>query len=281
MLILLLVGADSLLGFSDEIAFLAPSPSSELVAAVTREGVLYVRSADGSFQKLADSVLAWGVSWSPDGSALAFVRNGRISIAKEGNITWSSQRFAHPGYPVWVGNDVAFTGDGFLFIGDERFPGFSLVATISPNPLTSAIAYTDIEGKFLLSFNPSTGKTDTLFSDPEGLALFAPQWSPDGKRLLVCRAGPGFWLWETGSAEPRLVSPGESPSWSPDGLSVIYQVSRDDGHQILSSEIYTLDLRAGSSARLAGRKDRLMPKFGKRGVYYLTIDGKAGLFTTE
>ncbi|MGB9590171.1 MAG: hypothetical protein ACPL68_04725 [Candidatus Hydrothermia bacterium] len=281
MLLLLLVGADSLLPFSDDIAFLAPCPSGDLVAAVTREGVLYIRSGDTNVQRIADSVLAWGVSWSPDGSALAFVRNDRITIATKGTITWSSQRFAHPGYPVWLGADLVFTGDGFLFIGEERFPGFYLVATVSPNPLTREVSYTDIEGKSLLSFNPSTGKTDTLFSDPEGLALFAPQWSPDGNRLLVCRAGPGFWLWDAGSAEPRLISPGEAPSWSPDGLQIVYQVSRDDGHQILSSEIYILDLASGSSVRLPGRHDRLMPRFGARGVYYLTINGNAGLFKAD
>ncbi len=281
MLLVFLVAKDSLLGFPDEIKFLSPCPSGDLVAAVSRDEVLYIRSADGAVQTVADSVLPWGVSWSPDGSALAFVREGRVSIAKDGRITWSSQRFAHPGYPVWVGNELAFTGDGFLFIGDQRFAGFHLVATISPNPLSGAVSYTDIEGKFLLGFNPSTGKTDTLFSDPDGLALFAPQWSPDGKRIIVCRAGPGFWLWEPGSSEPRLVSPGEAPSWSPDGASVVYQVSVDDGHRILSSELYNLDLLTGSLTKLSGGQDRLMPRFGKRGVYYLTIDGKAGLFTAD
>lgn len=281
MALALAFGPAQTISISGELAFLAPSPAGQELALVTREGVLYTWSPDKPPVKVADSVIAWGVSWSPDGSGLAFVRNGRITLASKGKITWSSQRFARPGYPAWAGGELAYTGDGFLFIGEERFPGFFLVATISPNPVTREIAYTDIEGKFLLSFNPSTGRTDTLFSDPEGLALFAPQWSPDGRHLIVCRAGPGFWIWNAETRKPKLVSPGEAPSWSPDGLRVAYQVSRDDGHNILSSELYILDILSGRSEKLPGEPDRLMPRFGGNAVYYLTMDGKAGFLIVD
>lgn len=269
------------INISGGVAFLVPSPVSKEIAVVTYEGILYTYSPDQVPKRVADSVVAWGVCWSPDGSSLAFIRNNKVTVASDGKITWSSQRFAHPGYPVWVKGELAYTGDGFLFIGEKRFPGFSLVATISPNPITGAIAYTDIEGKFLLCFDHSTGLVDTLFSDPDGLALFGPGWSPDGKRLVVCRAGPGFWLWDAETRKSKIVSSGEAPSWSPDGTSVIYQVSKDDGHRVLSSELYILDILSGKSERLPGKSDRLMPRFARGAVYYLTIDGGAGFFTTD
>ncbi|MEO0191594.1 MAG: hypothetical protein ABIM46_02300 [candidate division WOR-3 bacterium] len=281
MLFLLLAGTDTLLGLHGDIAFLAPSPASQALAAVTQDGVLYILSEDNGVQRVTDSVVAWGVSWSPDGSRLAFIRAGRIAVASGTKLSWQSQRFARPGYPAWLKDELVYTGDGFLFVGDKRFPGFSLVATVSPNPLTGRVAYTDIEGRFLLEFDPATGETDTLFSDPERLALFGPIWSPDGTRLLVSRAGPGFWLWDFESGAQRLISPGEAPSWSPDGKRVVYQVSRDDGHVILSSEIYILDVFSGTSDKLPGRQDRLSPKFGKEGIYYLSIGGEAGVFRMD
>jgi len=275
------LGSAQSIKVSGEVAFLMPSPVNQELALVTHDGVLYTCSPDQAPERVADSVVAWGVCWSADGSSLAFIRNNRVTIASDGRITWSSQRFAHPGYPAWVGAELAYTGDGFLFIGEERFTGFPLVATISPNPETGVIAYTDIEGKCLLGFDPSTGSVDTLFSDPEGLALFGPQWSPDGKHLVVCRAGPGFWLWDAETREPKLVSPGEAPSWSQDGLRLVYQVSQDDGHNILSSELYVLDILSGKPEKLPGKPDRLLPRFGNGAVYYLTIDGEAGFFTTD
>jgi Tol biopolymer transport system component len=280
LVIVLAVGQSQSIDISDA-AFLAPSPVGGEVALVSRDGVLYRWSPENALVRVADSVLAWGVSWSPDGSAIAFVRNGRISIARNDKLTWSSQRFARPGYPAWLGGVLVYTGDGSLFIGEQSFKGFSLVATVSPNPSTREIAYTDIEGKYLLIFNPSSGKTDTVFSDPEGLALFAPQWSPDGKLLVICRAGPGFWIWSPQKREPRLISPGEAPSWSPDGRRLVYQVSQDDGHNILSSELYILDIASGRSEKLPGKPDRLMPRFGADAVFYLTIEGGAGFLRID
>lgn len=281
LLLAMATGAAQPVNLTEGAVFLAPSPANQVVAAVTHDGVLYICYHDKAPVRVADSVVSWGVSWSPDGFSLAFLRNNRIVIARDNRLAWQSQRFTRPGYPVWVGNELVYTGDGFLFIGEERFPGFSLVATVSPNPKNRSVAYTDLEGKNLLVFDPLSGKTDTLFSDPEGLPIYGPQWSPDGGLILVSRAGPGFWLWDPLSRAAKLISPGEAPSWSPDGKYFVYQVSQDDGHSILSSEIYMVEVSSGKTEKLPGEPNRLLPRFGKAGIYYLTIEGKAGFFTID
>jgi len=271
----------TLIQLDQEVSFIAASPADSQAALVTPDGQLMIFTPGKAPVPVADSVTQWGVCFSPDGKSLAFLRDGRVTVSTlDGHITWQSEEFEDPGYPVWVDSKgVAYTGDGQLFLPGRTLPGVD-AATISINPLTGLVAFCDIQGKSVFTIDPATGERLSVFSDPDSLVLFGPRWSPDGRLMIVCRAGPGFWVGDPALGW-KLVSPGEAPSWSPDGTRLVYQVSFDDGHRILSAEILLYDLATGVTEKVAGVSDRLSPVFGKGVIYYVTLDGQAGCLGVE
>lgn len=170
-----------------------------------------------------------GPSWSPDGREMAFVR-WLTSRPKERSIVLrladGSTRRLTLGHcdthPSWApdGRTIAFVRRGACEGADV--PTLSLVNRGGP----------DVR---------SLGPGD------------APDWSPDGTKILVQAQGDGdpeyaddLWAVNADGSGRTLLTDGASidgrtPAWSPDGTKIVFVSSRTD-----SDEIWVMDADGGS-----------------------------------
>ena len=105
------------------------------------------------------------------------------------------------------------------------------VAALAIVPGTAAAAATDgqwvaVSGtQSLVTLNePSTFNTQerTIHTAPEGVKLDAPQWSPDGNRIVFAE-GPRVLVWDLATLTVREVAPvGAAPTWMPGGQRIAF-----------------------------------------------------------
>lgn len=83
-----------------------------------------------------------------------------------------------------------------------------------------------------------------------GDSFFSPQVSPDGRSVIweCLDRGGSIWIVREGS-KASFLSEGHSPSWV-DERHVQFVISRDDGHQILEQNLFTLDLEGSGGLQL-------------------------------
>ena len=115
--------------------------------------------------------------------------------------------------PVW-----SPTGDRIAF-GLGRYNAGSK----GPNPVPSSVVIIPADGSELRKLTPA-----------DGVNYGFPSWSPDGKRMVLRRAGPkwrGLLILDLASGALTPMSSGEwndnFPAWSPNGDSILFTSDRD------------------------------------------------------
>jgi Tol biopolymer transport system component len=214
---------------------LSPSWSTEGRIAYASGGSLYVVNADGSGKRryaasqkavspawrprstelaylttfgatnldlwVANALWAKGVigrpAWSPDGSRLAFQRDGGIWVATAPlTVIQVADTNVQPGSPVWSpdGKQIAYSAAGSVYVvaGDgfsapRRIAGpFSGVGPLAWSPAGDALAYT-VAGGVELTFVASPPRSSLLVKGAATGTSFAPT-DPQGRVLAY--SGP-------------------------------------------------------------------------------------------
>jgi Tol biopolymer transport system component len=171
---------------------------------------IYVMNADGTNLRRLTSDAPYGDNnpdWSPDGSRIAFERNGEIIIINADGTN-----------PTAVPH---LTDDA------DRVPSWS------PDGTKLAVArdrgFTQIEKIWVISLD---GTEAVQLTDGSSQAT-DPEWSPDGSRIafVTNREGPAhvYLMNADGTGQTRLTTVGPSgwPSWSPDGSRLAIAAAGD------------------------------------------------------
>jgi Tol biopolymer transport system component len=238
---------------------------------------------------------------SPDGTKVAFVRNGHIALM---NADGSSvvDTGLQGGFPTWSpdGSRIAYatmTGGSFDGIAVSDADGTNPAVLLSGDPGSfydlawspdgSKIAFSD-----LVSGDPANGNWDiaVIAADGRGSVTdltsastadeHSPAWSPNGSELVFARGpifggitdGDLYVMNADGSGQTLLVD-GDvshvvtSGVWSPDGSTILF--SRND---LGNSELFTVPAAGGALTQLTtdGNRDEL-PAWGAPASYSLSV----------
>jgi Tol biopolymer transport system component len=97
-----------------------------------------------------------------------------------------------------------------------------------------------------------------------GDRFFGAVVSPDGDHVVFQGLVTGLHLYRRSTGTLRHIGPGTAPAWSPDGAQLAFEVTEDDGHDIVAAELYLYDV-AGDRVSPLTATDRVIerrPSFG-------------------
>jgi Tol biopolymer transport system component len=108
-----------------------------------------------------------------------------------------------------------------------------------------------------------------------------PSLSPDGRRIVAYEMDRGTFVCDVDGSNLVKLGKRAAPSWTRSGKWIVYMEDRDDGHQLLSSEIVAVSPDGKKTVRLTATTDlmemnpRCSPTEDK--IVYDSPDGKVYL----
>jgi Tol biopolymer transport system component len=112
--------------------------------------------------------------------------------------------------------------------------------------------------------------------DVEGVAGYStPAKSPSGDNYAVHGFDGNLYVANPGGGDPVNLGQGSNPTWSPDGRYLIYERSMDDGHRLISSDLWISSLDGAWQFQLTDTPGiELYPSWSPDGMYIAyVIDG--------
>lgn len=195
-----------------------PTPAVGKIAFPSSDGGIYLVNKDGGgLVRLTQGEFP---SFSPDGTNIAFTRNGQVHVmdADGTGISRVTDQARAPSGLAWSpdGTRIAFVGTrsgepGLIIVNSD---GGSVPRVVSGIPAGA------IELPPTLPTSPAVRST--------------PSWSPDGAQILI-DASYGFYLTDVESGEASLLAehPPECRPWtaafSPDGATIAFTRWRSSG----------------------------------------------------
>lgn len=268
-------------------------------------GVYVVHPDTGESKRLTPpKSAAYGPSWAPDGSRLAFsARDGGHSevwtMKPDGTdprqLTKTqgdcSERHWSPD-----GKRIAFVlgkdGKDRICVADvatgkvtELSDGSFPCEHVAWSPNGERLLYARRVGKYALHTVAPDGTDDRQVSDPLGGRYAA--WSPDGTRLVyttfVADARPGWHLFTVGAdgkGKKQLTAVASTngyalPQWSPDGTQLVFGVAVDGAFQIATMSAAGGEMKFVTSGARSHTHPRWSPD-GKTLGYVRTKPGERG-----
>ncbi len=73
--------------------------------------------------------------------------------------------------------------------------------------------------------------------------FYNPVLSPDSKWIVYEGLSTGLYVYNVANQQHTKLGAGNHPSWTPDSQSILFDVSQDNGHEILGSQIYMVTLQ--------------------------------------
>jgi Tol biopolymer transport system component len=92
--------------------------------------------------------------------------------------------------------------------------------------------------------------------DPLGNGSYIwPSLSPDGTKLLAYEMDRGVFISDLDGKIVKMVGRKDNPVWTRDGKWIVYMDDKDDGHNILGSDIYCVSSDGATTVRLTNTSD--------------------------
>jgi dipeptidyl aminopeptidase/acylaminoacyl peptidase len=286
-------------------AALAIDPSGKRIATVDSlhaagapsagHGVVTIRDTTGKARPVGydpcDVCRYDGLSWSPDGKALAFVASGRgeatLYRLEAGTVTKVTSVKGLLATPRWSADGATL---GFLATIDAAketgatMPGVRQVGVIGEKNDSRRIATV-----------PSTGGTPRLIS-PEGTFVYEYDWTPDGLGFVGTAAeGNGDNQWWVASlrafpikgamrtiAAPKMQM--KFPRVSPDGRSVAFLGGLMSDFGAVGGDVYLVQITGGAPHDLTAGAPATFTSLAWRGqrlIAGVTQGGSTGIATID
>jgi Tol biopolymer transport system component len=252
-------------------SFICPvfSPDGRSIA-MTRQGWagIWRMNFDGTgLEELtSDQGAGYKFEWSPDGRQIAYRTDKYIDEKRYFAIrivdieTKTIEEIA--GFEKFLGTPRWITGAGsILFQTDRDGSMMRAQATRLNSPATqdpgSSLA-TGTSQDLQIWVSLADGSDRTVVSSPNE-RCFDPIMSPSGDRVCygVLAHGGSIAVAAADGSDRVNLGYGSNPRWSPDGSSLVYEVTSDDGHRITGSDIFVIDRDGGNRSQLTNTPDRI------------------------
>jgi Tol biopolymer transport system component len=127
------------------------------------------------------------------------------------------------------------------------------------------------------------GKKEIL--DPLGNGSYIwPSLSPDGKTILAVDISRGAFLCSTDGNVTQMLGIRNAPAFTHDGKWIIYMLDRDDGHRIISSNIYAVSANGQIIIQLTNDDNinlNPVPSATENKIAFSTLDGELFVLSYE
>ncbi len=112
-----------------------------------------------------------------------------------------------------------------------------------------------------------------------GDRFFGPVVSPDGERVVFQGLVTGLHVYTRSTGALVRIGPGTAPAWSPDGRRIAFEVTEDDGHVVVASELHVYDVATGRAAPITAteRVIERRPSFSPDGASIAFDDDTGGV----
>ena len=123
-------------------------------------------------------------------------------------------------------------------------------------------------------------RTNKLVRIGSGDRFFGAVVSPDGDKVVFQGLTTGLHLYTRSTGVTRYIGPGTAPAWSPDSARIAYEVTEDDGHEIVASELFLYDVARDRVVPITAT-DRVIerrPSFAPTGSALAFDDNTGGVF---
>jgi Tol biopolymer transport system component len=141
---------------------------------------------------------------------------------------------------------------------------------MSPPPPAAEVVFAKDDLMYVVD---RTGKLARIGS---GDRFFGASVSPDGDKVVYQGLATGLHLYVRSTGVTKYIGPGTAPAWSPDSARLAYEVTEDDGHDIVASELFVYTVASDLAAPIT-QTDRVIerrPSFAPNGM--LAFDDNTG-----
>ena len=242
------------------------SPDGQKIAAAGQNyRGIWVMSPDGENLRAvsSDAGAGFDFAWSTDSQEIvartSLYRNGRkVNMIKVFNIETNTSRILKEYKsglltpPKWTPDNsmvYVYTKNGLVLIKSGKNAQQSAAASASEKPI-----FYSSGGELVLA--DSEIKERTRIKPVPGNYLNSIL-SPDAKRIAFEVLGGNLYVVNTDGSNLVDLGRGERPDWSPDGEWITYVTPTDDGHRMLSSDIYVIRVNGTGRTNLTGTPDKL------------------------
>ena len=224
------------------------SPDGSKIAFTGRNyaGLWIINSNGSDLRQISDEPgSGYGFSWSTDSKSIVarvarFEKLRRFNAVKLYDLENNSARqltdyvTRMPVLPQWINFDqnVLLLKSGQMEVVDSG----KKIMLKAGRPAAKICFW---QNEKIMVYEPEKNSSTTLDPFP-GSRYLNPQLSPDGSKIAFEVAGKGIFVMSNNGAMIIELGEGRKPRWSPDSGWLIYSISRDDGYQITSSDLFII-----------------------------------------
>ncbi|OGU70139.1 MAG: hypothetical protein A2V93_05785 [Ignavibacteria bacterium RBG_16_34_14] len=248
--------------------FMSPvwSPNGSMIAFTSSgyKGIWIINLKNKNVKQITNETAAgFALKWSDDSKSILtrvarYEGVRRYNAVKIFNVETgetnqlTDYRTMMPGLP-----DFALADEKVIMYGKDKLEIFdSGIEAESNKKLNSSQKIVYLRDDKIAVEDITTSQLE-IFEPVKGERVLNLQVSPDGNKVAFEIIGGDMYIMNVDGTGLTDLGKGYRPKWSPDNRYIVYMITEDDGHQILSSDIYTIRIDGTEKINLTNTDNKL------------------------